>query len=70
MSSELQLKEIRRSDAQIRARQSGSKFLPMPKPSMIMDKFPSIEVLSRYSRQLLPTYCQHQRHGPLKRDAR
>src|SRR5260370_32284062 len=33
-----------------------------------MDKFPSVEVLSRYSPHLLPTCCQHRRGCTLKKE--
>jgi hypothetical protein len=33
-------------------------------------KFPSVEVLSRYTDPLLPTCCQHRQHGFVKRDKR
>ena len=33
----------------------------------VMDKFPSVEVLSRYSRHLLPTCCQHRHERPCEK---
>src|SRR5580692_10891960 len=34
----------------------------------VMDNVPSVEMLSRYTRHLLPTCCQHRPAGPRKRD--
>src|SRR5260370_11975509 len=66
-SPEAQFTEIRCSTAQTWARQNGRK---PPKPyRIIMDKFPSVEVLSRYSHRLLPTRCQHPPGCNLKRNA-
>src|SRR5919204_2262781 len=55
-SPEAQFRKIECSNAQLWARKTGPRLLRIPKSHrIIMDKFPSVEVLSRYSRHLLPT---------------
>src|SRR3981081_382118 len=70
MSPEAQWNEIRCSNAKVRARERGPRLPRKPNSlRIIMDKTPSVEVLSRYSHPLLPTCCQHRRSHTLEVDS-